>query len=141
MFSSKKSKKQGSLDVTKSENRINEGTVFVGDIESNGFFRIDGVVKGNISSPTRVVIGKKGVIKGFLQCDNADIEGKVDGEIKVAESLTLRATAFINGDISTSELVVEPGAELNGNCSMHANVKSLDSNHDKSRKEKERKVS
>src|SRR5699024_12063078 len=96
MFSSKKSKKQGSLDVTTSENRINEGTVFVGDIESNGFFRIDGVVKGNISSPTRVVIGKKGVIKGLLQCDNADIEGKVDGEIKVAESLTLRATAFIN---------------------------------------------
>lgn len=139
MFSSKKSKKQGSLDVTTSENRINEGTVFVGDIESNGFFRIDGVVKGNISSPTRVVIGKKGVIKGLLQCDNADIEGKVDGEIKVSESLTLRATAIINGDISTTELVVEPGAELNGNCNMKANVKSLDSKNGQSRKE--RKVS
>ena len=141
MFTSKKSKKERKVDVSTSENRINEGTTFVGDIESNGFFRIDGVVEGNITSPARVVVGKKGVIKGFLQCDNADVEGKVDGELKVTETLTLRATAIINGNISISELVVEPGAELNGNCNMKDNVKTLNSKNDKTKQEKKRKIS
>jgi len=141
MFTNRKSKSQGKVDPSTSENRINEGTIFVGDIESNGFFRIDGVVEGNIKSPARVVIGKKGAIKGFLQCDSADVEGKIDGELKITETLTLRSTASINGDVTTAELVVEPGAELNGNCNMQANVKTLNSKNDKSKQEKKKKVS
>lgn len=123
MFSNKKSKRD--VDPSTSENRINEGTVFVGDINSSGFFRIDGIVEGNIYSPSRIVIGKGGVIKGSLKCDNADIEGRVDGQMDISESLVLRATAVINGDIRTSQLAVEPGATFVGNCDMKGNVKTL----------------
>lgn len=143
MFSSKKSNKQDSLNPSTSENRINEGTTFIGDIQSTGFFRIDGTVEGDIASPARVVIGKTGVVKGVLHCDNADIEGKVHGELKVSETLTLRASAIINGDVKTTELIVEPGAELNGKCNMQSNVKTLGQENDKSksRKEKKKKIS
>lgn len=123
MFSNNKSKKK--LDPSTSENRINEGTVFIGDINSSGFFRIDGVVEGNIYSPSRIVIGKEGVIKGSLTCDNADIEGRVEGRLEVTESLVLRASAVIKGDINTSQLAVEPGAEFIGNCDMSGNIKTL----------------
>lgn len=139
MFSSNKSKKQGKIDPTGSENRINEGTTFIGDIQSSGFFRIDGTIEGNITSPARVVVGAKGVVKGFLHCDNADIEGKIDGELKVTETLTLRASAQINGDIKTSELVVEAGAEINGNFNMQANVKTLEQENDKSKSKQQTK--
>ncbi len=139
MFSSKKSKNQGGMDPTTSENRINEGTTFIGDIQSTGFFRIDGTVEGDITSPARVVIGKTGVIKGILHCDNADIEGKVEGKLKVSETLTLRASAVINGEVKTTELVVEPGAELNGNCNMQTNVKTLGQENDKSRTKQQKK--
>lgn len=143
MFPNKKKKKNRSMDLSKSENRINEGTTFIGDIQSPGFFRIDGTVEGDITSPERVVVGKAGVIKGVLHCDNADIEGKVEGELKVKETLTLRATAIINGNIKTSELVVEPGAELNGNCNMQGNVKTLQQEEETSnvKQEKKRKTS
>lgn len=141
MFSNKKSKKQDHLNPSTSENRINEGTVFVGDIQSTGFFRIDGTVEGNIACPARVVIGKTGVIKGLLHCDNADIEGKVHGELKVTETLSLRASAVINGDVKTMELLVEPGAELNGNCNMQANVKTLEQKNDKSKQQKKKRIS
>lgn len=141
MFSNKKSNNQRKVDPTTSENRINEGTTFIGDIQSSGFFRIDGTVEGNITSPARVVVGAKGVIKGFLHCDNADIEGKVIGELKVAETLTLRSSSLINGDVNTTELVVESGAELNGNCTMQTNVKTLEQKDDKSKQKAKKKIS
>lgn len=142
MFPNKKMKKNRTMDPSTSENRINEGTTFIGDIQSSGFFRIDGTVEGDITSPARVVVGKGGIIKGVLHCDNADVEGKVEGEIIVKETLTLRATAVINGDIKTSELVVEPGAELNGNCNMQGNVKMLQQEEETSNgKQKKRKTS
>lgn len=142
MFPNKKMKKNRTMDPSTSENRINEGTTFIGDIQSSGFFRIDGTVEGDITSPARVVVGKGGIIKGVLHCDNADVEGKVEGEIIVKETLTLRTTAVINGDIKTSELVVEPGAELNGNCNMQGNVKMLQQEEETSNgKQKKRKTS
>lgn len=141
MFSNKKVKNQGGMNPTTSENRINEGTTFIGDIQSTGFFRIDGTVEGNISSPARVVIGKAGLVKGILHCDAADIEGRVEGKLKVLESLTLRASAIIDGDVKTTELVVEPGAELNGNCNMQGNVKTLEQKNDKSKQQETKKIS
>lgn len=143
MFASKKTKNNLDRNPSTSENRINEGTTFVGTIRSTGFFRIDGIVEGDITSPARVVVGKKGVIKGLLHCDNADIEGKVEGELKVKEALVLRETAVINGDVITSQLSVEPGAELNGKCNMKDKIKVLQQEEEEAnvRQEKKRKRS
>ena len=57
------------MEPAVSQNRINEGTVLKGDIVSKGFFRIDGSIEGNISKPSKVVLGKSGVIKGTLKID------------------------------------------------------------------------
>ena len=40
------------------QNKIASGTTITGDIESEGDFRIDGVIKGNFSLTGKVVIGK-----------------------------------------------------------------------------------
>ncbi len=138
MFSDKKSKKNRNSDVSTSENRINEGTTIIGDIQSSGFFRIDGTVEGNITSPSRVVVGKTGIIKGLLHCDNADVEGKIEGEVKVTGMLMLRASAVVNGEIETSELGIEPGAEFNANCNMKGSVKVLQQDNEEQRSNKEK---
>lgn len=49
MFSDKKDKKN--MEPTASQNRINEGTKLKGDIQSKGFFRIDGEIDGNVKTP------------------------------------------------------------------------------------------
>ena len=72
------------------QNRINEGTNIKGDIHSKGFFRIDGIIEGNVSTPSKVVLGKTGVIKGTLTCENADIEGKFVGNLDVSGTLSLK---------------------------------------------------
>lgn len=99
-------------------NIIGAGTVINGDVTSNGDIRIDGTVKGTIVSKAKVVIGQLSVIDGDVEAQNADISGKVNGQLSVSETLLLKPTAYINGDIVVNKLVVESGAEFNGKCSM-----------------------
>ncbi len=117
MFSEKKEKKK-ILEPSATQNRINEGTKLKGDISSTGFFRIDGSVEGNIKTPSKVVLGKLGVIIGTLSCDSADIEGRFEGNLQVSGMLTLRATAVVDGDVVVGKLAVEPGATMNASCVM-----------------------
>tara|TARA_B100000809_G_scaffold257721_1_gene299796 strand:+ start:12313 stop:12768 length:456 start_codon:yes stop_codon:yes gene_type:complete len=116
MFSDKKSKESEAPRT--GQNRINDGTTLKGNITSNGYFRIDGIIEGNIKTPSKVVIGKTGVVIGTLSCKNADIEGKVKGKLDITGTLSLRATANIEGEVITGKLAVEPGASFNATCSM-----------------------
>ncbi|WP_318527350.1 bactofilin family protein [Rasiella rasia] len=106
------------MEPSASQNRINEGTELKGDIVSSGFFRIDGKVEGSISKPSKVVIGKTGTVTGKLICENADIEGTFNGDLDVTGTLTLKATAHIEGEVIVGKLAVEPGATFNASCSM-----------------------
>jgi len=130
MFSEKKDKQPQVLE----RNIIGKNTSIIGDVISEGDFRIDGKVEGTIKTTGRVVIGKTGSINGKVTCDNADIEGKFSGELAVNNLLTLKATATISGDVIISKLSVEPGAEFNASCSMKGSVKELKSEQTKKEK-------
>ena len=130
MFSEKKDKLPQILE----RNIIGTNTTIVGDIISEGDFRIDGKVEGTVKTKGRVIIGKSGTAIGKVTCTNADIEGKFSGELFVENLLTLKATSKISGDVVISKLSVEPGAEFNASCSMKGSVKEL--NNGKVSKEK-----
>lgn len=117
MFSDRK-EKRAAAEPSATQNRINEGTKLKGDISSTGFFRIDGIIEGNVKTPSKVVLGKTGVIIGTLSCENADIEGRFEGNLQVTETLTLRSTAVVDGDVTVGKLAVEPGATMNASCVM-----------------------
>ena len=123
--------KKAIIEAGKSQNRIGHGTVIEGNISSEGGFRIDGIVKGNITTPAKVVLGKDGVINGSLECDNADIEGKFEGKLIVKHQLTLKSTAHIEGDVIISKLSVEPDATFNATCTMNNGIKTLQGSKDK----------
>ncbi|WP_457618935.1 bactofilin family protein [Lutibacter sp.] len=127
MFSEKKEKQPQVLE----RNIIGKNTSIIGDVISEGDFRIDGKVEGTIKTTGRVVIGKTGSINGKVACDNADVEGKFSGELIVDNLLTLKTTATISGDVIISKLSVEPGAEFNASCSMKGSVKELKSEQTK----------
>ena len=106
-------------------NLIGQGTEITGDIVCNGDLRIDGMLTGNISSKGKIVIGESGKIKGEISCKNSDISGFVEGKVIVIELLSLKTTARINGDISTSKLAIEPGARFTGYCEMSVDTERL----------------
>lgn len=116
MFSDKKEKDQE--NPGSGQNRINDGTIIKGDISSNGYFRIDGRIEGNVKTPSKVVIGKTGVIIGTLSCENADVEGNIKGILNISGTLSLKSSAHIEGEVSVGKLAVEPGATFNATCLM-----------------------
>ena len=116
---------KASADVLGKTNRIVEGTVIRGNIVSQTDFRMDGELIGNFESNAKIVIGPAGRVVGELICKNADIEGKFEGKIKVAELLTVKSKAIISGEVTTAKLAVEPGAEFTASCAMINTVKNL----------------
>ena len=98
--------------------RISTGTVIKGEINSPNDITIDGVFEGKIFSKGRVVVGEKAEIKGDIVCDNVDFWGKMTGSLFVRDTLTLKDTCSVNGDLHVQRLVVELGAHFDGTCKM-----------------------
>ncbi|MDT0558086.1 polymer-forming cytoskeletal protein [Ichthyenterobacterium sp. W332] len=125
MFSSDSKKNKTPMETSTQQNIIAPGTKIVGDITSNGAFRIDGTVDGNVKTSGKIVVGKSGFIKGTLQGENADFEGKFSGKLHLSGTLSLKSTAHIEGEVVIGKLAVEPGATFNATCSMKGAVKPI----------------
>ncbi len=124
-------KKMADVNAPDRLNRIVEGTVIQGEINADSNLRIDGTVKGEITTKGRLVVGVNGRIEGNIICQNADIEGEIIGTIKVEDLLSLKATAKLNGEMTTKKLHIEPGADFTGSCTMSNSLKKTSSNLDK----------
>ncbi|WP_317044734.1 bactofilin family protein [Polaribacter butkevichii] len=114
-------------------NVIAKNTTIVGDIKSDGDFRIDGSLEGTLVTNGRVIIGAEGFIKGKVESGNADIEGKFSGQLLVSNILTVKATANISGEVVISKLSVEPGASFNATCTMKGTLKELKASNEQKR--------
>ena len=99
-------------------NSLGQGTKLVGDLNAQNDMRIDGTLEGNLSCAGKLILGPKGLITGQIDCQNAVIEGSIDGIIRVKELLQVKESANITGEITTSKLLVQPGAIFNVKCSM-----------------------
>jgi len=99
-------------------NTITTGTNIEGAINASSDIRIDGSLKGSLTCKGRVIIGSQGVIEGDINCQNAIIEGRFSGNLKVTEILNVKDSAHVDGEIETGKLKIEPGAVFNGTCSM-----------------------
>lgn len=99
-------------------NVIVEGSKIIGDFIAESNVRIDGEIQGNVSSSSKIVIGKSGIINGNLVCSDADVEGRIEGVLKVEGLLTLRSNAKVTGEITTAKIQIEEGAEFSGQCKM-----------------------
>lgn len=104
--------------VSGNVNRTCEGTEISGKIIAATDYRIDGKINGEIQCGGRIIIGDKGLVKGNIIAKNMEISGNVEGNIAVENILTLRAHSVVNADITTDKIIIELGAQFNGNLKM-----------------------
>ncbi|MBM3440116.1 MAG: polymer-forming cytoskeletal protein, partial [Bacteroidetes bacterium] len=93
---------------------IAPGTEITGHIESKGDIRVDGVLNGNLVTTAKVLVGADGVIKGDVDAAQADVLGKIQGNVKVKDLLYLRGNCHVQGNIHTAQLQVDATASFNG---------------------------
>ena len=112
------------FNEVKALNSIAHDTKIIGNIESEGDIRLDGVLDGSLNCKGRVVLGPEARIKGEIHSNTAEISGTVEGEITVTDLLSLKSTAIITGDLIMGRFSVEPGARFSGICKMNSGEKS-----------------
>lgn len=137
MFSDNKKEKQ-MAEGTSSQNIIAQGSKIEGDFSSEGDFRIDGAIEGNIKTSGKVVVGKSGIIKGTLHGTDAYFEGKFSGKLSLSGILTLKPSAHIEGEVVVGKLAVEPGATFNVTCVMKGTVKEMNNGGQQRKPESEK---
>lgn len=124
MFSDNKKSRQVA-EVSSNQNIIAKGTKIVGDLISEGDFRVDGAIEGSIKTTGKIVVGRSGSIIGALYGGDAYFEGVFSGKLILSGTLTLKSTAKIEGEVEVGKLAVEPGAAFNVSCIMQGHKKQL----------------
>ena len=97
---------------------IGPNTNVHGDIETGGFTRIDGSIRGNVNARGRVVVGEKARMKSNVSGAAITIGGIVYGNIIASESLVILSTALVIGDIITRRIQADEGCLIHGKVSV-----------------------
>lgn len=97
---------------------IGKGSVIEGKIKIKNSVRIDGKIKGEITSTGTVTIGSDGEVEGTINAANAIIGGKVRGKMNVQSKIILEKNSVLIGDLKTQKLNIAEGAIFDGNCIM-----------------------
>ncbi|MBI5914878.1 MAG: polymer-forming cytoskeletal protein [Bacteroidetes bacterium] len=120
MFGSNKNKdaaKAGIIIPSASSHSLNslvQGTSIEGKVKATNDIRVDGNIKGDLFCDAKVIIGPTGLIEGTVKCQNAVIEGRMDGILVVTELLNIRETAKVTGEVTYGKLIVQSGAVISG---------------------------
>lgn len=90
-------------------------------VEGNFFIptptRVDGVIKGNLTGDSTLVIGEKGWVEGTVTASEVLLLGTIEGNVE-AKKLDMKKGSRMIGDILVDDLITEVGCTFNGRCSM-----------------------
>lgn len=120
MFS-KKNKVE--LDQQVISTMISAGCILDGNLKAPAFVRIEGQITGDVTIDEGLILGEKGLVTGNVVTKELIVYGTVKGNIHT-QSLEIRSTGRIIGDIKTQILQVETGGSHNGKLSMSSAVNS-----------------
>jgi len=121
LFGFSESKPMGRVDTI-----IGEEASLRGSYNSKHSIRVDGEIYGNVTSEDGIIVGDKGMVRGNLTARSILIGGKVKGNITAGQRIEIQGTAHVEGDLSAPILVIEEGAEFEGNCQMEEAGKVVD---------------
>ena len=96
---------------------IGPGSRVFGNIESQGFTRVDGNVRGDLRARGQVVIGENARMKSNVSGTFITIGGVVWGNVLASEEIIILASGLVRGDIITRKIRADDG------CFIHGKVK------------------
>ncbi len=111
-------------DSDRLQNSIGRGTIIEGNVHAEGDLLIEGLVKGDVTTKTKLVVGSNAVIEGNILAQHAEIAGRVQGTVKALGLLVINSSGTILGDVITKDLNVESGSTFSGRLQVGGTVSS-----------------
>ena len=85
--------------------------------------RIEGRLRGEVSSAALVVISEEGTIEGKVRAPRLLIMGELRGDVVEAQCVLLGPRARVHGNIETENLAINEGAHFYGHVQMKSRAK------------------
>ena len=101
---------------------IGKGTKFSGQFFLSGYLRIDGWCSGRIQTDGKIFVSKSGKCFANILVRAIEISGELRGDIVATESVVIRSTAKVTGDIITPHLKIEDGGFYKGSCRANPEI-------------------
>ena len=106
-----------SKDDEQLESFVGSGTEFQGEMNVKGALRVDGHFDGKLNVGG-LILGETGVIKGEVSSKKIIVGGKIEGNLRGLETVEIKATGKVLGDIFTKRISITEGAKVNGKIEM-----------------------
>ena len=103
---------------------IGENVTIKGEITNASEVQIDGIAD-IVLKTDNLTVGSTGHLKGTIETDNADIWGKIDGDVKVSNTLTIQELGCATGKIEYAKMQIKLGGEITGDLVRNEKVKKL----------------
>ena len=95
---------------------VGQDAVFQGDIKLDEGIIVYGTVYGNIQSKGAVRVSRTGKVHGDISASDIHVGGDVDGDVVVENRAVLGEASLLNGNLSYKSLIIEEGAQFQGQC-------------------------
>jgi cytoskeletal protein CcmA (bactofilin family) len=98
---------------------LDRGARIEGALDVPGTFRLDGALKGRISSRNALVLGETAEVEGEIEGERVLIYGRFRGTLRASVQIEIHAGALVAGHLFTPCLVLEPGGRFDGDCYLN----------------------
>jgi cytoskeletal protein CcmA (bactofilin family) len=92
---------------------------FKGELYGEEDLEFQGQLEGSIEHTRSLSIGKEGGVTGNIKAKFVIVEGRVDGDIFASESVAVRPTAKVVGNIFSPRVGIADGAQFSGRIDMN----------------------
>ena len=93
--------------------------VIKGELEAGEDLLIEGRVEGTVThTADKLLIGQRGSLKADIRARNVVIEGEVEGDVYGSDSVSIKETAKVRGNIFTPKISISEGAHFKGGIDM-----------------------
>lgn len=100
-------------------NGITRGIHFSGEIGGDADLTISGAVTGSVFLPgRRVLVTETGEVTADITCRVIEIEGRVLGNLRATDRVTIRKASHVNGNIIAPKIQLEEGCQFKGSVKM-----------------------
>jgi cytoskeletal protein CcmA (bactofilin family) len=116
-------KKESKIDAVSTF--LGHDASFDGVINFKGTVRLDGRIKGSVTSDEgTVIVGDKAIVEADIQVETVIIKGSVNGKVQARNRIEAHPPARIHGELQAPNISIQSGVVFNGSCSMEPQTKS-----------------